>query len=1292
MRRISVFLVCFLLTTLISFGQEKKPDELLSNAIYLEEVKGNLEEAILIYQDIIKKYPEQRAIVAEALFHLGLSNEKLGNKKAKGYYETLVNSFGDQTKFVRIAKERLSQLILLAEKISKAPLVPKFTKIKIASNPQNGVLSPDGNSLAFFSEGAVWIIPIHGNVNPEVAGEPIRIAEIPNAWDFGSLMSWSKDGNWIAVNGDETDEGTDVHIVKVATGELRTISVPQRGGHSWSYRLSLSPNGQILAFSAIELGMQQEDAPHPHDRRIYTVPVQGGEPKQVSSKGARAWLPAFSPDGKFVAYVGYSKNNIGELWIVPTTGGNPMKLAKVNGRLRGPVWSSDGKYIAAHHEPKNTNSSNEILVYALSSDLSTIGEPKKITLPGESYNILAGWTPDNELGVFIQLEEHSAIYTVHASGGKAVQVSSEEQYPYYTRWSPNGKRIYFRGVNVEKQGVNKLYISATGGKSVEVPVRSEKNIYSRIPGGGFNISPDGKKLVISTGTSKLGPNEGNIVIIPLEGDGLPDRISGGKAFNGRYPCWSPDGKWIAFVGWTPKKPDDESFLAIYIIPSEGGKIRQISTEADDVGEGAITFSKGGEQITFFSDSTIKTIPIEGGQNNVLVANIKSSEHSHLAYSPDGLKIAHSTRGKIWITLLDDGIPQELKTGLPKEARQRGFGWSPDSKKIAFVSTIGGSAEFFLVSDFLPLDKLAKKENPKPAKEPEGIRIEQVWSGTEVDISGRVSADGEYLSFVDWDTGDLALRNLNTKQNSSLVPGNWDTPMQYAQYNVISPNGKQIAYQWYNKKAYDLYLINIDNPIPKLLYRKDGVSVYPYCWLSDNEIIINIRKKGTKSQFGSYNILDGTIEILETFNTRNWKLTSSPDENYIAYDFKNETQDGALDINLLSMDAKGEVALVENPANDKVLGWMPKGKEFLFISDRSGTWDLWAIAVDNGKPIGQERRLYTDIGEVEPMGITKNGECYFGFSRRNFTTYIATFNIKTGELLEQEGKPIIGSNFQAKWSPDGQYLAYIKDGNIKSDNPRQLTIQDLKTGAERKIGNSLYLVLDPRWSPDGNSLIVIGTDKSVLSTNAWQGVYQVDVKTGKTAEILLLSDYKYNMPKDASAPLSNIEWSLDGKSIFYLFFKDRLVKHNLKTGEDKILYTDSNFNYGLLDRSPDGKSLLFAIYRPEEKKSYLYSIPVEGGNIKELCTTQEADVFTTASWSPDSKDIYFTERSDATSIWKISAQGGNPKKVWQSENRLEFISIHPDGNQMTFSVRERTTEIRVIKGLIKELEKNSNTSK
>lgn len=84
-------------------------------------------------------------------------------------------------------------------------------------------------------------------------------------------------------------------------------------------------------------------------------------------------------------------------------------------------------------------------------------------------------------------------------------------------------------------------------------------------------------------------------------------------------------------------------------------------------------------------------------------------HSHLEWSPDGSRIAHNVLeltpngvvGKIWITPLDGGVPEELRTGLPQEARLSDFGWSPDGEKIVFLADRGGDFEFWLISDFLP---------------------------------------------------------------------------------------------------------------------------------------------------------------------------------------------------------------------------------------------------------------------------------------------------------------------------------------------------------------------------------------------------------------------------------------------------------------------------------------------------------------------------------------------------------------------------------------------------------------
>ena len=108
---------------------------------------------------------------------------------------------------------------------------------------------------------------------------------------------------------------------------------------------------------------------------------------------------------------------------------------------------------------------------------------------------------------------------------------------------------------------------------------------------------------------------------------------------------------------------------------------------------------------------------------------------------------------------------------------------------------------------------------------------------------------------------------------------------------------------------------------------------------------------------------------------------------------------------------------------------------------------------------------------------------------------------------------------------------------------------------------------------------------------------VNVKTGQTTEIALFSDYEYHAPEDDSSPLSDLVWSSDGKSIFFLFFKDWLIKHDLETGEDKILYKHTFFERGVLKLSPDGKSLLLGLRYPGEEKSRLLTIPAEGGEEK-----------------------------------------------------------------------------------------------
>ncbi len=712
MRRISVFLVCFLLTTLISFGQEKKPDELLSNAIYLEEVKGNLEEAILIYQDIIKKYPEQRAIAAEALFHLGLSNEKSGNKKAKGYYETLVNSFGDQTKFVRIAKERLSQLILLAEKISKTPLVPKFTKIKIPTLPGNGVLSPDGKMLAYVSEKSLWLLPVQGKTNADISGEPVRLTDPMEAWNLANMgIVWSANGKWLAfyatVTGEDNRKTDEIFIISVEGGTSNKIQLKQQRPdlNGYDYRMSLSHDGKILAF------VNYDDNKKPV---IYTISITGGTPTKLTSPGTRE--PAFSPDGKLIAYIKVNPtNNLGsEVWIIPSSGGNPILVSDGADIVKSPVWSPDGSmiaFLARKYKKGWANNSNELWITPVNKIGSPTGLSSKIDLDNSTVSMLSGWSQGNKMGFWFSTPDKNILYTVPATGGQALQVTPKDSW--MPDWSPDGRYIYFDGENTNDfAGIESIPVD--GGIVTRIPVSSEYFIQPGMPTGGISVSPDGKKIVfagfysdIKNSEIQSAPKGFHLMTIPVKG-GEPVQLTTNPEGD-KYPCWSPDGKSIAFIRTESKIENDKStnVANIYTISANGGIPQKITSNSDKVTYGRIDWSPDGKWIGYFSeDNAIKAAPLEGGDSKTMVNEVNPYPHFGLSFSPEGDKIVYSNKKKLIVVDINGENKVEVKTGLDGIPTMPS--WSPDGEKIAFSAYSKSETELWLMEDFLPKEETVGK--------------------------------------------------------------------------------------------------------------------------------------------------------------------------------------------------------------------------------------------------------------------------------------------------------------------------------------------------------------------------------------------------------------------------------------------------------------------------------------------------------------------------------------------------------------------------------------------------------
>ncbi|MFC3193990.1 amidohydrolase family protein [Marinicella sediminis] len=388
-------------------------------------------------------------------------------------------------------------------------------------------------------------------------------------------------------------------------GEKQMVSINTETG-TWM-NLDVSPDGRLIVFDMLG--------------DIYTMPITGGEARNITNSMAWDMQPQFSPDGSRLAFTS-DQGGGDNIWTMNIDGSQATQVTDESFRLlNSPAWSPDGNYIVArkHFTGMRSLGAGEIWMYHKSG--------------GKGVQLNERPNEQKDLG--------EPVYT---PDGKYVLFSRDSTPGQYFEYSKDANNQIYEIFAIElATGEIKPWVSGPGGAVRPTP------------------SPDGDSLAfvrrIRNDSALFIQDRHSGAIKPIY-VGLERDMQETWAIHGVYPtmAWTPDGEGIVFYAKGRIHHIDVASETVKNIPfkvNDQREIRKAVTVKNEVAPEQfeakmlrwLQVSPQGDLAVFQAMGYLYTVALKNGEMADQPERLTSqNEHFELypVFSADGKQIVYTT--------------------------------------------------------------------------------------------------------------------------------------------------------------------------------------------------------------------------------------------------------------------------------------------------------------------------------------------------------------------------------------------------------------------------------------------------------------------------------------------------------------------------------------------------------------------------------------------------------------------------------------------------------------------------